>query len=395
MAPSVTLLVLNAGSSSLKFALFEANETSPRRQLHGRFEGLGSRPRLAIVEDAGRRHQEASTTATNHEEAIAHLLTWLDEAGLLAEVNAAGHRVVHGGSQYTAPVIVQGDVLAQLHDLIPLAPLHLPHNLAAIEALASQRPGLSQVACFDTAFHRSQPALEQRYALPLEWYERGVRHYGFHGLSYEYIASQLPEHLGTSADGRVIVAHLGHGASLCALHERCSVATTMGFTPLDGIPMATRPGHLDPGVIIWWLREAGLNAAQIDDLLNHRSGLLGLSGISGDMQELLASDAPEAALAVDYFVHHTARAIASLAGALGGLDALVFTAGIGENAPGIRARLCQALAWLGIALDDEANHAQAVRLSRTDSSISVWRIPTDEEHIIARHTARLVEESTE
>ncbi len=266
---------------------------------------------------------------------------------------------------------------------------------AAIDVRARQHPGLPQVACFDTAFHRSMPALEQRYALPAEWYERGVRRYGFHGLPYEYIASRLPEHLGANADGRVIVAHLGHGASLCALRERRSVATTMGFTSLDGIPMATRPGHLDSGVITWWLREAGLNTAEIDVLLNHRCGLAGLSGISGDMRQLQARDAPEAALAIDYFVHHTVRAIASLAGALGGLDALVFTAGIGENAPQVHARICERLAWLGIELDDAANDAQAVQLSRPDSRVSVWRIPTDEEQMIARHTARLVEKRTQ
>ena len=271
-----------------------------------------------------------------------------------------------------------------------MAPLHLPHNLAAIAILAERRPELLQVACFDTAFHHSLPLRERLYALPRQWHERGVRRYGFHGLSYEYIATTLPAHLGETAEGRVVVAHLGHGASLCALRQRRSVATTMGFTPLDGVPMATRPGQLDPGIPLWLQREAGLDLAAVDDLLNHRSGLLGLSGISGDMRELLRDHRPEAAEAIDYFVHHVHRAIASLAASLGGLDALVFTAGIGEHAPLIRERIVREAHWLGLQLDAEANAENRTRISLPDSPVSVWVIPTDEERQIARHTRRLL-----
>ena len=265
----------------------------------------------------------------------------------------------------------------------------MPHNLAAIEILARQRPDLGQVACFDTAFHHTLPRVEQHYALPRAWYDRGVRRYGFHGLSYEYIAAELPRHLGEGADGRVVVAHLGHGASLCALHRRRSMATTMGFTPLDGIPMATRPGAMDPGIVPWMLREAGLSLDEVDDLLNHHCGLLGLSGTSGDMRTLLAASDPRAAEAVDHFVHHTGRAIASMAPALGGIDALVFTAGIGENSPVIRESICRQAAWLGIELDPAANAANETRIATARSRVSVWRIPTDEERTIAAHTQRL------
>ena len=388
----MAILVLNAGSSSLKFALFDAEQPDLPRLLHGEYTGLGGAVRLHIADEADTVHCDASPPLADHEAAVGHLLDWLEASHLAPLVAAAGHRVVHGGADHHAPARVDADLLAALHALVPLAPLHLPHNLAAIEALARRRPDLPQVACFDTAFHRTMPEVEQRYALPEAWFARGVRRYGFHGLSYEYIAGELPRHLGAAADGRVVVAHLGHGASLCALRERRSVATTMGFTPLDGIPMATRPGQLDPGVVTWWLREAGLDVAAVDDLLNHHSGLAGLSGTSGDMRALLASDAPAARRAVDYFVHHTARAVASLAGALGGLDALVFTAGIGEHAAEIRARVCRRLAWLGLRLDPTANAAHATRLSAPDSPVSVWRIPTDEARIIARHTRRLLRE---
>ncbi len=387
----MTLLVLNAGSSSLKFALFDAGRPDLPRLLRGAYEGLGGTVCLRIRDEAGTIRCEARPALADHEAAVAHLLAWLDDTHLGADLSAAGHRVVHGGPHHDAPQRVDAALRAELRGLIPLAPLHLPHNLAAIEALAARRPALPQVACFDTAFHRAMPEVEQCYALPEAWYRKGVRRYGFHGLSYEYIAGELPRHLGAAADGRVIVAHLGHGASLCALHRRRPVATTMGFTPLDGIPMATRPGQLDPGVVTWWLRAAGLDVAAVDDLLNHRSGLLGLSGLSGDMRELLASDEPAAARAVDYFVHHTARAVASLAGALGGLDALVFTAGIGEHSAVIRRRLCQRLAWLGVALDEAANEAHATRLHRPGSRVSVWRIATDEERVIARHTRDLLQ----
>ena len=376
------ILVLNAGSSSLKFAL-DRGADAPRWR--GEIEPLFQNPRFRAGD--GRNHHEAELPrGAGHREAVDFLLDWLDAEGLAADLAAAGHRVVHGGPDLNRPARVDEALLDRLHRLEPLAPLHLPHNLAAIEALRDRHPALPQVACFDTAFHRDMPWEERVYALPLEWYEQGVQRYGFHGLSYEYIASVLPQYLGAQADGRVVVAHLGHGASLCALHRRRSRATTMGFTPLDGVPMATRPGQLDPGIVPWLLRRPGMDLEAVETLLNRRSGLLGLSGISGDMRELLASAEPAARRAVDCFVYRVARAVASLAGALGGIDALVFTGGIGEHAPTIRAAVAQRLAWLGLRLDAEANRAGAARISTEDSPLSAWRIATDEEAVIIRHT---------
>lgn len=386
------LLVLNAGSSSLKFGLYRAGETEPVRLARGQFRDLDGEARF-VVRLEGQAAEESPSPARTPEQALAALLTWLEEHYPELPLAAAGHRVVHGGPRFSGPRLIDTDVLSALHALVPLAPLHMPHNLAGIEALRRLRPDLPQVACFDTAFHHSLPLREQYYALPREWHARGVRRYGFHGLSYEYIAERLPSLLGTAAEGRVIVAHLGHGASLCALHERRSQATTMGFTPLDGVPMATRPGQLDPGVVTYLIREVGLTVSEVDDLLNHRSGLLGLSGISGDMRELLRDPRPEAAEAIDYFVHHVHRAIASLAAVLGGLDALVFTGGIGENAPLIRERIVRAAHWLGLQLDAEANSGNQPRISLPESPVSVWVIPTDEEQRIARHTRTLLTET--
>ena len=380
------ILVLNAGSSSLKFALFAAAGGPPSRLARGRIEDIGAAARMRVFDSDGARTVDQAVRADDHEQAMALLLDWVDRQPAGGDLVAAGHRVVHGGSRFGQPVRIDAGVMEDLQSLTPLAPLHMPHNLAAIEALRQANPALPQVACFDTAFHRSMPLNEQRYALPHQWFDRGIRRYGFHGLSYEYIASVLPEYLGTDPGRRVVVAHLGHGASLCALRDGRSVATTMGFTPLDGIPMATRPGQLDPGVVTYLIREAGLPVAEVDDLLNHHSGLAGLSGGSGDMRELLDDARPQAAEAVDYFVHHTGRAIASLAAALGGLDALVFTAGIGENAPAIRERVCRQAAWLGIELDAGANERNDTRISAPGSRVSVWRIATDEEAVIARHT---------
>ncbi|HEB67973.1 MAG TPA: acetate/propionate family kinase [Gammaproteobacteria bacterium] len=390
MTARQAILVLNAGSSSLKFAVHTLGDDALRCQIRGQFSGLPEQARFQARDADGRSLIDSQPGTRDHEQALRHLLAWLAETLPDVSLVAAGHRVVHGGSRFTAPVRLDTAVRQSLDELIPLAPLHMPHNLAAIDILARLQPALPQVACFDTAFHHTLPLREQHYALPREWYDRGVRRYGFHGLSYEYIASVLPDHLGVDADRRIIVAHLGHGASLCALHHRRSVATTMGLTPLDGIPMATRPGSLDPGIPIYMMREAGLDVDAVDDVLNHHSGLLGLSGISGDMQTLLASPHPHAAEAVDHFVYHTHRAIASLAAVLGGLDALVFTAGIGENAPLIRERICREAAWLGIGIDTEANAANAIRISLPDSRVSVWRIPTDEETVIARHVHRLL-----
>ena len=387
------VLALNAGSSSLKFGLYLADGHRPRCLLRGTVSHLRQAPRLEL-DGTPLPWPGGTAPGPGHEAALDWLLQWIPGRSP-APLAAVGHRVVHGGPHFDRPVAVDASVLAALRALVPLAPLHMPHNLAAIERAGEALPAALQVACFDTAFHHTRPEVEHVYALPRRWFERGVRRYGFHGLSYEYIASVLPEHLGDVADGRVIVAHLGHGASLCALRGRRSVATTMGFTPLDGIPMATRPGSLDPGLVPWLLRQGGLSLDEVDELLEHRSGLLGLSGVSGDMRRLLASDAPAAALAVDYFVHHTHRAIASLAAAAGGLDALVFTGGIGEHAPEIRERICDRAAWLGIEIDAEANAAGAVRISRDASAVTVWRIPTDEETVIARHVLALVEQTME
>ncbi len=390
MARADSILVLNAGSSSLKFALFSTSGREPLRRCHGRFQGLGAAARFRVFDAGSKPLLDEPAAVADHERALDRLLDWLGRQADYGELAAAGHRVVHGGHRFDRPVRIDADILDALRAFVPLAPLHMPHNLAAIEALRRLNPDLPQVACFDTAFHCSMPPNEQRYALPRHWFDRGIRRYGFHGLSYEYIASVLPAHLGAAAGGKIVIAHLGHGASLCALRDGRSVATTMGFTPLDGVPMATRPGQLDPGVVTYLIREAGLSVTEVDDLLNHHSGLAGLAGGNGDMRELLGNPRPEAAGAVDYFVHHTSRAIASLAGALGGLDALVFTAGIGENAPAIRERICHQTAWLGIMIDAGANNRNATCIGAPDSRVSVLRIATDEEHVVARHTHSLV-----
>jgi acetate kinase len=277
-----------------------------------------------------------------------------------------------------------------LEDLVPLAPLHQPHNLAAIRALMTLQPGLPQVACFDTAFHRTQDPLAQQFALPRDITAGGIQRYGFHGLSYEYIARVMPQHLGDLADSRVIVAHLGNGASLCAMRHRKSVATTMGFTALDGLMMGTRCGAIDPGVLFYLMRERNMPAEKVEDLLYRRSGLLGVSGISSDMRELLASDAPTASEAIDLFCYRAAREIGSLTAALGGLDALIFTAGIGERSHEVRARICEKLQWLGLAIDDAANRAHKTTLNRAESRVAVRLIPANEESVIARHTACII-----
>lgn len=390
MNEDAAILILNAGSSSLKFGLFRLRQGEPERLARGQYRQRDGAARFTVTTAIGEAADDRPVDVRTPEQALDHLLDWLERTWPDHRLAAAGHRVVHGGRHFSQPCRIDATTLARLRELVPLAPLHLPHNLAGIARLQRRRPDLVQVACFDTAFHHTLPLRERLYALPREWYDRGVRRYGFHGLSYEYIATTLPRHLGEMADGRVVVAHLGHGASLCALHRRRSVATTMGFTPLDGVPMATRPGQLDPGIPLWLQRAAGLDVAAVDDLLNHRSGLLGLSGISGDMRELLHDHRPAASEAIDYFVHHVHRAIASLAASLGGLDALVFTAGIGENAPAIRERIVGEARWLGLQLDAEANAENRTRISLPDSPVSVWVIPTDEERQIARHTQRLL-----
>jgi acetate kinase len=392
---SDAILVLNAGSSSIKFSLFEGHLRPSREALicDGEVDGIGHRAHFVARDGAGKSLADQDMQqAASHEDALAALLKWMDRQFPTNRLIAAGHRVVHGGSIYTVPVRIDDSVINELQRLVPLAPLHQPHNLAAIAAVAKLHPNLPQVACFDTAFHHTQPALAAAFALPRAITADGVRRYGFHGLSYEYIASVLPDVLGAvAADGRVVVAHLGAGASLCAMHRRRSVATTMGFTPLDGLVMASRCGNLDPGVILYLMQEKGMTAQAVTDLLYHSSGLLGVSGISDDMRTLLASDDPHASEAVDLFAYRIGREMGSLAASLGGLDALVFTAGIGEHASEIRRRVCEYAAWLGVELDHAANAADRTWITTSASKTSAWVIPTNEDLMIARHTWCLTE----
>jgi acetate kinase len=388
------ILVLNAGSSSLKFSLYpgDAHPTREARLCDGEMAGIGHRLHFRAEDAAGLSLVDRQLPeSTDHEAALALLLGWLGERFAARPVAAVGHRVVHGGIRYAAPTLIDAEVIAELQRLVPLAPLHQPHPLAAIAAVAKLHPGLPQIACFDTAFHHDQPAVAAAFALPRALAEGGVRRYGFHGLSYEYIAGVLPEMLGAAAaESRIVVAHLGSGASLCAMHRRRSVATTMGFTALDGLMMSRRCGALDPGVILYLLQQKGMTAEAVGDLLYHDSGLYGVSGISDDMRTLLASADPRAAEAIDLFVYRIGRELGSLAAALGGLDALVFTAGIGEHAAEIRRRVCADAAWLGVDLDETANARGGPRLTRPHSRASAWVIATDEDLMIARHTLALL-----
>jgi len=355
------ILALNAGSSTVKFAVYGL-------AAHGApLEGI----------DRG--------TFDNSAEALR--VVWSRVASALAGrvLTAVGHRIVHGGTQFQEPVAINAAVARQLAELVPLAPLHQPHSLALIEPVRRLAPQSVQVACFDTAFHRTMPAIATMFALPAELTDAGVRAYGFHGLSYEYIAARLPQVLAGRPARRVIVAHLGNGSSLCALEDGRSVATTMTFTPLDGLPMATRSGSIDPAVVLYLANERGLSIAEIAELLNHRSGLLGVSGVSGDVRTLLASASDGARRALDLLVYRVGREIGSLAASLGGLDALVFTGGIGEHAAALRERFCAAAAWLGVELDAARNAAHGPRISADRSHASAWVIPTDEESVIARH----------
>jgi len=387
------VLVLNAGSSSLKFSVFDAGERAMPLLLHGQVEGLHTSPRFKASDARGEEvgvHAWGEGVALGHDGAIGFLADFLRDHRGGNELVAVGHRVVHGGLEFVQPVRVTPEVVASLRRLSPLAPLHQPHNIEPIEVVSRLRPGLPQVACFDTAFHRTQPEVAQAFALPREITERGVRRYGFHGLSYEYIASVLGHHDARAASGRTVVAHLGNGSSLCALAGGRSVASTMGFTAVDGLPMGTRCGSLDPGVLLYLMDELGMDARAIEDLIYKRSGLLGVSGVSSDMRALLASDSPHARFAVELYVYRIAREIASLAGAAMGLDALVFTAGIGEHASLVRERICHAAAWLGVELDPAANAAGGPRISRPASPVAVWVIPTNEELMIARHTLAIL-----
>jgi len=390
MSPkSDAILVVNAGSSSVKFCLYRL--AGDGVVLRGQVAGIGTAARIEVRDGAGTVvADEACARATDHAAAVERIRAIIATHAADATLVAAGHRVVHGGADYDAPVRVDDRIMAALRALIPLAPLHQPHNLAAIDALAALLPALPQVACFDTAFHRSQPGVAQAVALPPEVTERGVRRYGFHGLSYEYVAEALRTVDARAAAGRTIVAHLGNGASMCAMAGGRSVATTMGFTPLDGLVMGTRPGALDPGVVLYLQRALGFDLAGVERLLYHRSGLLGVSGVSSDMRTLLASDDPRAHAAIELFCYRAAREIGSLAAALRGVDALVFTGGIGEHAAPIRARIAEACAWLGLALDARANERHGGRISTPASAVAAYVVPTDEERMILRHTRHLL-----
>lgn len=390
------IAVVNAGSSSLKFSVFTSKAFKPL--LHGQIEGLGHGAHAIAKAHDGHvllEQRWAPDAHLDHEAALAYLLQALPPYLQGHHLVAVGHRIVHGGVHFHEPVLLSEAVLAELHTLIPLAPLHQPHNLSPVAALHKMAPQLPQVACFDTAFHAGNPEVATRFALPSELHDAGVRRYGFHGLSYEYIASRLPQVDARAAKGRTVVMHLGNGASMCALSAGRSIASSMGFTALDGLPMGTRCGSIDAGVLLWLMDERGLNARQIEHLLYSESGLLGVSGLSSDMRTLLASDNPRAREAVDLYVYRIGRELGSLAAALGGLDAIVFTAGIGEHAAPIRERVMRDAAWLGVELDESANmqpvaDGQALRISQAGSRITAWVIPTNEELMIARHTARLV-----
>jgi acetate kinase len=395
------ILTLNAGSSSIKFALFARSATIPQQpELVGQIDGIGAvggqAAHLKVRDAAGRVLDDTDLDLdgpgeTPHKAALSFLVQWLrhHEAGW--RIAGVGHRVVHGAQKYSQPIMLDTAIVDTLRGFIPLAPLHQPHNLAGIDAMTAAMPGMPQVACFDTAFHRSQPEIAQLFALPRAITAEGVRRYGFHGLSYEYIAEVLPQHLGAdSARGLVIVAHLGNGASMCAMKELRSVASTMGFTAVDGLMMGTRTGNLDPGVLLYLMDYRQMDAQALTRLLYKESGLLGVSGISQDMRVLLDSPAPEAREAVDLFCYRIVREIGSLAAALGGLDALVFTGGIGEHGAPVREQVCAQLGWLGLRLDAAANAADAARISAPDSRVAACVIPTNEEWIIARHVAELV-----
>jgi acetate kinase len=387
------ILVVNAGSSSVKFQVFAVDGASDLTlQIKGQVDGIGTQPRLHArapggIEVVDQRFE--SSEVPDVPAALATAGTWLGRQYDIMPI-AVGHRVVHGGPLYDRPVLIDAAVLKNLEQYVPLAPLHQPNNLAPIRSLLARDPDLPQVACFDTSFHRGHDAVADRYALPEHFYADGVRRYGFHGLSYEYIAQRLPEVAPEIAQGRVIVAHLGSGASMCALRGGRSVESTMGFTALDGLPMGTRPGQLDPGVVVFLIEQGGMTAAAVQDMLYHECGLKGLSGISNDVRALEASTDPRAALALEYFVYRTGLHAGMLAAALGGLDAFVFTAGIGENSVSLRARIADKLGWLSGALDPVANAAGATLISSSGSRVALYVIPTDEELMIARHTLALL-----
>lgn len=387
------IAILNAGSSSIKFSLFTLRDDGEVLLVRGQTEGLYTSPHFIAKNREGAVLAEQSWpkgAKLGHEGALDHLFAYVRREFAGHALLGVGHRVAHGGLDYTQPVRVDAEVLATLERLVPLVPLHQPHNLAPIRLLLERRPELPQVACFDTAFHRTNPRIAQLYALPLEYAEAGVIHYGFHGLSYEYIASVLPEYDTRAASGRTVVLHLGNGASLCALAQGRSVTSTMGFSSLEGLPMGTRCGALDPGILLYLMGNRRMDLPAIEKLLYTQSGLLGVSGISSDMRTLLASEDPRAKLAVDLFLYRIRRELGSLAAVLGGIDALVFTGGIGENAAAIRERACCEAAWLGVELDADANARGGPCISSAGSRVQAWVIPTNEEWMIARHTRRVL-----
>jgi acetate kinase len=387
------IAVLNAGSSSLKFSLYAETPQDLVLVARGQAEALHTSPRFVAKDAAGAVLDEKSWgegVSLGHAGALEHLVAFLRERMSEHRLAGVGHRVVHGGLEYSAPVRVDATILDALGKYVPLAPLHQPHNLAPIRALLERSPQLPQVACFDTAFHRGQPPVAQAFALPKEITDRGVIRYGFHGLSYEYVAGVLPGIDARAASGRTIVLHLGNGSSMCAISAGRSVASTMGFTAADGLPMGTRCGSVDPGVLLWLMDEMKMDARAIEKLVYQQSGLLGVSGISSDMRTLEASDDPRAKAAIDLYAYRIGRELGSLAAALGGVDAIVFTAGIGENSSGLRERVCRDAAWLGVELDVAANRGGAQRISTPGSRAAAWIVPTNEELMIARHTRRVL-----
>jgi acetate kinase len=379
-----SLLILNAGSSSIKYAVYRVENTELSLKTKGQIENIGG---------LGRFHAgdfSLDIPAANHAEALGYLKNWLLEQNDLGTLLGVGHRVTHGGASFSKPVLIDDEVLAQLRALNPLAPLHQPHNLSGIDAVRGAGD-LPSVACFDTAFHTTQPEMVKRFALPEGLYQQGVRRYGFHGLSYDYISHYMARDLPERYKGKVLVAHLGNGASLCAMVNGRSLETSMGFSALDGLCMGTRCGRIDPGVLLYLMQSEGMNAQDLEDLLYRQSGLLGLSGISADMRQLLESAEPSAALAVDYFVHQLNREVGALAATMGGIDTLVFTGGIGENSRQVRARFAEQAQWLGIVFDAKANEKSASVISTPDSRVELRVIPTNEEHVIARQTLAVLQ----
>jgi acetate kinase len=392
------ILSINAGSSSIKFAMFELRTNGALEPISaGKIEGIGTSPRFIARDAAGNVLAERSWAdpALGHEAFLQELLSWIETASGAHRLVGIGHRVVHGGVEFAAPALLTKAVMDALASLVPLAPLHQPHNLAAIFAARAARPGVPQVACFDTAFHQTQPPVATRFAIARAYFDEGIRRYGFHGLSYEYVVRTLARTDPQLAAGRVIAAHLGNGASLCAIVGGLSIDTTMGFTALDGLVMGTRCGAIDPGVILYLQQQKGMSSEDVQHLLYEKSGLLGVSGLSGDMRELEASDQASAREAVELFVYRVAREAGALASSLGGLDGLVFTAGIGENSPAVRALVCARLRWLGLEIDVEANAAGAATISTAASPVTVRVVSTDEERMIAIHTLDIVRHNKE